>query len=294
MTQREKVVAAAKGQVGYCEGSNGYTKFGQWYYENIDKSTYFIYADWCAMFVGWCQYTSGITKNQTVFTASAGDTGVSLYKQKGMWHDSSYTPQSGDLIHFTWGHVGVVDCVKSGYVYTIEGNYSDQVATNCYKTTYSGIRGYAVPNYTDEKNGDDEMNFKSGDSSDGVLALNSMLNTAASLGVTGTAVNVSQKFDDKTLKAVKEVQTLYKLEIDGIAGIKTISALRAAIDNGIKAVKACTIQQNGDWNIGVYHLKTLMKLAKIKKLTGNAGCDEKYGFGSGTESCVKTFSKFVV
>ncbi|HHZ05396.1 MAG TPA: CHAP domain-containing protein [Clostridiales bacterium] len=278
----------AKSQLGYNERDAGWTKFGQWYYENIDDNTYFCYADWCAMFCGWCQYQAGVTPNQTVFTASAGDTGVSLYKAKGIWHDNSYTPQSGDLIHFTWGHVGIVDYVSNGYVHTVEGNYSDSVARCCYSLDYNGIRGYAVPQYDDKIQGCDEMNFSFGDKSDGVLALKAMLDLAKKLGVVSAGVDSSDNsFGSGTLNAVKEIQRKYSLEVDGVAGVNTITALRKAIANNMASGSEI---KNGDVTISSYELKTLLKLAREKSII-NAQCDDKWGFGGGTLECVKEFQK---
>lgn len=45
--------------------------------------------------------------------------------------DGSYVPASGDIIFFDWGvngdvgHVGIVEYVQNGRVYTIEGNSGD-------------------------------------------------------------------------------------------------------------------------------------------------------------------------
>lgn len=238
MTQREKVVDIAKEQVGYYESSNGYTKFGEWYDNNYGGGQgMFTCADWCAMFCGWCQSQAGVTSDQTVFTASAGDTGVSLYKQKNMWHDSDYIPNSGDLIHFTWGHVGIVNYVSDGCVYTIEGNYSDSVAQNCYSLDYDCIRGYAVPKYSDEENenGDgEEMNFKLNDKSDGVLAVKGLLNTAYIYGIIKTDAGNGNEYDERTETAAKEFQTAYKLDVDGIVGNETAEKLKWCVERHTK------------------------------------------------------------
>ncbi|MEE0732302.1 MAG: CHAP domain-containing protein, partial [Acutalibacteraceae bacterium] len=127
-TQREAVIALAKKELGYKESSNGWTKFGQWYAEYMHcENQGFENADWCAMFCAWCMQKAGLTSGQTVFTASAGPTGEALWKNKGLWKNASYTPKVGDLIHFTWGHVGLVEKVSGNTVHTIEGNYSNTV-----------------------------------------------------------------------------------------------------------------------------------------------------------------------
>lgn len=89
-------------------------------------------------------------RKQTVFTASAGATGETQWRARGMWKDMGYRPKPGDLIHFTWGHVGIVSEATGSTVHTIEGNYSDMVAARSYDLSYSGIRGYAVPKYRED------------------------------------------------------------------------------------------------------------------------------------------------
>ena len=42
-------------------------------------------------------------------------------------------------------HVGIVERVENGRVYTIEGNSGDQVRQNSYPVGYREIKGYGVP-----------------------------------------------------------------------------------------------------------------------------------------------------
>ena len=48
--------------------------------------------------------------------------------------DGSYVPATGDLVFFDWGndgsvdHVGIVESVVDGNIYTVEGNSGDKVA----------------------------------------------------------------------------------------------------------------------------------------------------------------------
>lgn len=44
-------------------------------------------------------------------------------------------------------HVGIVQKVENGYVYTIEGNTSDSCAQRRYPVGYYEIYGYGVPAY---------------------------------------------------------------------------------------------------------------------------------------------------
>lgn len=85
------------------------------------------------------------------------------------------------------------------------------------------------------------MNFEKGDKGDGVLAYKSLLIQARLLGLITTKVDNSNGFGDGTYKATVEVQKKYKLEVDGIAGKNTITALRNAINEQISNVKNAVI-----------------------------------------------------
>ena len=61
-----------------------------------------------------------------------------------------YTPKPGDAILFDWGgdgtddHIGIVEKVEGGKVYTIEGNSSDAVKRNVYDLGSTKIAGYVI------------------------------------------------------------------------------------------------------------------------------------------------------
>jgi hypothetical protein len=62
-----------------------------------------------------------------------------------------YKPKAGDAILFDWqgkggtaDHIGLVEKVKNGKVYTIEGNSSDSVKRNVYNLNDPRIDGYVV------------------------------------------------------------------------------------------------------------------------------------------------------
>ena len=84
---------------------------------------------------------------------SSCEAGITWFKARAQWRDSSYTPAPGDLIFFDWDgdgvseHVGIVERAEGGVVYTIEGNSSDSVARRCYAHDSVKITGYGVPLY---------------------------------------------------------------------------------------------------------------------------------------------------
>ena len=148
--QAEKIISVAASQLGYGENGDGWTKFGQWYQDNIDGSCYFANQAWCAMFVSWCANEAGVSRDILTPYAYCGY-GIQYFKNKGDWHDrsSGYVPKRGDVIFFGADrHTGLVDHSEGGMVYTIEGNSTnDSVARKTYSLSYSDINGYGSPKY---------------------------------------------------------------------------------------------------------------------------------------------------
>ena len=85
--------------------------------------------------------------------AACASQGVPWFKERGEWRDNSYIPSSGDIIFFDWeddgeaDHVGIVEKVKNGMVYTIEGNSGDICKENNYALCFNKILGYGIPSY---------------------------------------------------------------------------------------------------------------------------------------------------
>lgn len=141
--QAQDIVGVAQTQVGYYEGSNGYTKYGDWY--GLPNS------DWCAMFVSWCANQAGVDTN-TFPSFALCSAGCDWFMSQGRFHYSgSYTPQAGDLIFYaSYGniyHVGLVTGSDGYNVYSIEGNYNEAVCNVSYSLSYGDILGYATPDY---------------------------------------------------------------------------------------------------------------------------------------------------
>ena len=237
-TQREKVIELAKKEVGYKENTNGWTKFGQWYAEYMKcENQGFETADWCTMFCAWCMQKAGLTSSQTVFTASAGPTGEDLLRKKGLWKTATYKPKAGDLIHFTWGHVGFVEKVNGNTVHTIEGNSSNTVAQRSYSLSYSGIRGYAAPKYKEERE-ENYMEVKKGDINNFAYSVKSDLKYLKLLGYISASVDDKTGYGEGSEKAVREFQKKSGLAVDGIVGEKTICKMREIITKQLNTAKS--------------------------------------------------------
>lgn len=109
---------------------------------------------WCASFVSWCANQCGYIDAGIIpkFAACQAQ-GIPWFQQHGLWQDRSYTPAPGDIIFFDWegdghsDHVGIVEKVENGMVYTIEGNSNDAVNERKYTLGSSQICGYGVPQY---------------------------------------------------------------------------------------------------------------------------------------------------
>jgi cell wall-associated NlpC family hydrolase len=115
--------------------------------------------DWCAIFVSWCANECGYIDAGVIPKFAGCVQGSHWFKNRGQWQDRSYTPNPGDLIFFDWDnpggfsgpqdsvpdHVGIVERVENGRVYTIEGNSGDKCCQRNYPVMYYEIYGYGTP-----------------------------------------------------------------------------------------------------------------------------------------------------
>lgn len=259
---RERFVQRAQSYIGYgCSTFNNY--FG-----NPTGTA------WCAEFVSKCAADVGAIGKCFVKTAGAGSVArEGVAAGMGAWLEGHNSiPEPGDAIMYCWNgkgsytadgqdkyfsdHVAIVEYVANGYVHTIEGNAngSNAYSTVCrkaYPLYDDRINGYyrpdwalADPSYNKNESEDKEMNFKKGDRSDGVLAYKSLIRTANSLGIVNATVDTSNGFGDGTYKATLEIQRKYKLEVDGIAGVKTITALIGGILKAVSDLKSSKRDRN--------------------------------------------------
>lgn len=172
MTAQERLIAAAKAQLGYIgKKSNAqlddstantpglYNKFardldalGDFY--NGRKNGY----DWCDVFVDWCFITAfGREVGQRLLCQPDKSCGagtkysMNYYKAKGRFFS---TPQPGDQVFFgdakVTRHTGIVTGVSGGYLTTVEGNCGNPSAVRqCrYPVGYASIKGYGRPDWS--------------------------------------------------------------------------------------------------------------------------------------------------
>lgn len=135
------LVAVAQSQVGNVGGA----PYWSWYGFNSR-------VEWCAIFVSWCADQCGLLDSGAVPKFSGCGTGVQWFQSRRQWLPGSTTPEPGMLIFFKWygsdaliaDHVGIVERVENGRIYTIEGNSNDMVRRNSYPVGYGEIKGYGV------------------------------------------------------------------------------------------------------------------------------------------------------
>ena len=115
---------------------------------------------WCACFVSWCANECGYIDAGVIPKFAGCVWGVEWFRDRGLWQDNSYEPRPGDIIFFDWDnkgssgpqdgesdHVGIVEKVENGTVYTVEGNSGDSCRENHYAIGYYEILGYGMPQY---------------------------------------------------------------------------------------------------------------------------------------------------
>lgn len=141
-----EIVTVALSQIGNVGGE----PYWSWYGFNSR-------VEWCACFVSWCANECGHIDAGVIPKFAGCVWGVEWFRDRGLWQDNSYEPRPGDIIFFDWDdengqdgesdHVGIVEKVENGTVYTVEGNSGDSCRENHYAIGYYEILGYGVPHY---------------------------------------------------------------------------------------------------------------------------------------------------
>ena len=136
------IVAVAQTQIG----NEGGLKYCEWY-------GYSYRVEWCAIFVSWCADQCGyldagiLPKELNVIPY------VEWFRERDQWQYMDYEPSPGDLIFYDWegdglaDHVGIVERVENGIVYSIEGNAGDACIENSHYLATAPIYGYGTPAY---------------------------------------------------------------------------------------------------------------------------------------------------
>lgn len=170
----EWLLDAARGELGYTEASNGYTKYGEWAGDPQ--------AEWCAEFLCWCVHQVDEAHGTQLLTQvyprySGSNTGRDWFIREGryvartgtvpgwgsQWYtgiderlaSGGYVPQPGDWVFYTFddsgntAHVAMVEyCSQNDKgevtVHTIEGNLPDKVQRAAHSLMDWRVMGYGT------------------------------------------------------------------------------------------------------------------------------------------------------
>lgn len=255
MSEIKKILEIANAEVGYLEkaskeqlgekianvGEKNYTKYA----EEMDalnvyngkKNGY----PWCNIFIDWCFYKGlGIDRARELLIGfSAGCTqDYNWFKSK---NQIVTEPQIGDLVFFgKTSHIGIIEKVENGKIYTIEGNTSNkaeliinggQVAKKSYDINSENIHSFARPKYNEnevqEIPKEEQITYstiKKGSKGKLVrIAQEKMLVKGYKLPEHGA----DGDFGNETEKAVKDLQRDAKIKGDGIIGPNTWRVLNS-------------------------------------------------------------------
>ena len=142
------IVEVAASQIGNVGGEPYWSWYG--FPERVE---------WCACFASWCANQCGYIDAGIFPKFSGCINGMNWFKERDHWASNSITPTPGMIIFFDWeneedggldglpDHVGIVEKVENGRVYTIEGNTADSVRERSYSLGYFEILGYGVYSY---------------------------------------------------------------------------------------------------------------------------------------------------
>ena len=146
----DQIVAVAVSQLGNAGGEPYWSHFG-----------FSSRIEWCACFVTWCADECGYVADGIMPNVIGCVAGMNWFKERDQWIDGNNEPVPGMIIYFDWDdpegefgpqdgkpdHVGIVEKVVDGIIYTVEGNSGDAVRQNQYPVGEHVILGFGVPEY---------------------------------------------------------------------------------------------------------------------------------------------------
>jgi len=136
-----EIVTVALSQIGNIGGEPYWSWYG-----------FHSHVDWCACFVSWCANECGYIENGSFLKFASCSAGAAWFKSHGQWLDGGEMPEPGMIIFFDWDnrgssgpqdgiadHVGIVERIEDGVIYTVEGNSAD----GCWERQYAA-GGYEI------------------------------------------------------------------------------------------------------------------------------------------------------
>ena len=140
----DAIVTVALSQVGNIGGEPYWSWYG---FES--------HVEWCACFVSWCAAQCGHIDTGVCPKFAGCGNGVQWFQEREQWLDGSAEPAPGMIVFFDWDneggsgpqdgeadHVGIVERVKDGTIYTVEGNNNNFCRQDSYTVGDHRILGY--------------------------------------------------------------------------------------------------------------------------------------------------------
>ena len=246
----QRLLEVAQGELGYVEGAQNYTKYGEW---SGDP-----YAEWCAEFICWCvdqvDQRYGTNLLDVVYPNYSGqNTGRDWFIERGrfvyrkgncpdwgyQWllgsdhllQKNEYIPRAGDLVFFSYNeagdteHVALVEyCTRDAegnvIIHVIEGNNPSSVQRNSYSLNNSQVLGFGA---CEDVVG---TTMRYGNRGDKVLWLQQALHTLGYL----EEKHLTGAFGGNTRRAVMDFQAgMEGKTVNGLADRETQQAIAAAL-----------------------------------------------------------------
>lgn len=146
--EMQKFIKLLESELGYSEKGGGYTKFGNWYGDNVEFDADYTAAPWCDMYLSWAAKKLGYEDwiGQFAYTVYHAE----WFKEQDAWGTA---PKPGAIVFFDWSgskkidnidHVGIVTKVTGRTIHTIEGNIDGGVAKRKERDT-GKVVGYGYP-----------------------------------------------------------------------------------------------------------------------------------------------------
>lgn len=227
------MIAQARKSLGTVEhppGSN-HNYITEWYNANVDRIGN---GPWCDMSITMWGALSGNGAAVGEFAYTVWH--AQWFQRRGQWHTGTGGIRAGDVVFFDWAgtrsiggidHVGLVERVSGGDIYTIEGNSGDVCRRVVRDDRY--IAGYGRPAYSGggqrpagsaSKWMEDILKdlplLERGATGEHVETLQGLL-----LARSHPEIKITGKFDAATEKAVKAVQKWGNVDVDGAVGKQT-------------------------------------------------------------------------
>ena len=136
------MVAVAQSQIGNVGGAP------YWSWWGLDYRV-----EWCAIFISWVADQCGYLDAGVLPKMEGVRHYVDWFIERGQWQGRDYEPSPGDIIFFDWesdglaDHVGIVEKVEGGLIYTVEGNSGDRCVENRYYLGSAPVYGFGLPLY---------------------------------------------------------------------------------------------------------------------------------------------------